>query len=51
MLLVLQLNKTKRQKHIIKRMFVELLQLNHNHEYSFDRDKLIAIMDEITSEN
>ncbi len=37
-------------KWVIKRMFVEMLQLNHNHEYSFDRDSLIDIMDESISE-
>ncbi|MHA1201129.1 MAG: SDR family oxidoreductase [Candidatus Heimdallarchaeaceae archaeon] len=38
-------------KRVIKRMFVEMLQLNHNHEFSFDRDMLIAILDESISEN
>jgi len=37
-------------KRVIKRMFVELLQLNQNHEYSFKRDILIDMMDESISE-
>ncbi len=37
-------------KWVIKRMFVELLQLNHNHEYSFDKKVLIDILDECISE-
>ncbi|MHA1552609.1 MAG: SDR family oxidoreductase [Candidatus Heimdallarchaeaceae archaeon] len=37
-------------KWVIKRMFVVLLQLNHNHEYSYDREAMIEILDECISE-
>ncbi len=37
-------------KRVIQRMLVELLQLNHNHEYSFNRGALVDILDECISE-
>ena len=33
-------------KWVIKRMFVELLQLNYNHEFSFNKEALVDILDE-----
>ena len=37
-------------KWVIKRMFTELLQLNSNHEYSYERATLIEILDECIGE-
>ncbi len=38
-------------KRVIKRMFVELLQLNSKHEFSFNRERLIELMDDLLTEN
>ncbi|MCK4895514.1 MAG: SDR family oxidoreductase [Candidatus Heimdallarchaeota archaeon] len=35
---------------VIKRMFVELLQLNYDHEFSFDKEALVDILEECISE-